>query len=86
LTQEEKQIATDIAMMWEQSKFPRARVQIEVNEETDDEGRPIYGVIAEATGRLPRLGNDSPGESNLGLGSTPPDDAECGDRRGHSDT
>jgi hypothetical protein len=55
LSQEELRLATDIAMMWEQSKFPKARVQIRVGEETDDEGRPVYDVVAEATGRLPRL-------------------------------
>jgi hypothetical protein len=55
LSQEELRLATDIAMMWEQSKFPRARVQVLVSEETDEDGRPVYNVVAEARGRLPRM-------------------------------
>jgi len=55
LSHDELRLATDIAMMWEQSKFPRARVQVRVSEETDEEGRPVYDVVAEARGRLPRL-------------------------------
>ena len=64
LSEDEKKLASDIATMWEQSKFPWARVTIKVDDETDDNGRPVYGVVAESTGRLPRLGPDSQDRPN----------------------
>jgi hypothetical protein len=55
LSPEEKAAASELASMWESSKFKNASVKISVRDETDDEGRPIYEFVIEGVGRLPKL-------------------------------
>jgi hypothetical protein len=62
LSPEEKATASELASMWESSKFKNASVQISVRDETDDEGRPIYEFVIEGLGRLPKLNRVAPSD------------------------
>jgi hypothetical protein len=55
LTAEEKADASDLASMWQSSKFRNATVQIFVHDETDHDGRPTYEFLIRGLGRLPKL-------------------------------
>ena len=55
LTAEEKADATDLASMWQSSKFKNATVEIFVHDETDHDGRPTYEFLIRGLGRLPKL-------------------------------
>ncbi len=55
LSPEEKAEASELALMWESSKFKNATVHISVRDETDHEGRPIYEFVIRGLGRLPKL-------------------------------
>lgn len=51
----EKLEASQLAALWERSKFKSARVRISIRDETDHDGRPIYEFVITGFGRLPKL-------------------------------
>jgi hypothetical protein len=59
LSPEEKLEASQLAALWERSKFKTARVQISVLDETDQDGRPIYDFVITGSGRLPGLNGEA---------------------------
>jgi hypothetical protein len=55
LSTAEKLEASQLAALWERSKFKSARVRIFIRDETDQDGRPIYEFVITGFGRLPKL-------------------------------
>lgn len=60
LSEQEKAEAAALAHRWESSKHKNADVTVNVLDETDDAGRPVYDVQIRARAQLPALTTQHP--------------------------